>query len=71
MAGACFSCSVCAGVWAVRVWQSAPAGGLVVFAMALAAFAAGVMLGREARRFARLADEEIKWETVRAIRPRL
>lgn len=65
MAAATFSAAVCAGVWSVRAWMESAPGGMLVFAIALAGFALGIEMLRDALKNARLAANERRWERER------
>lgn len=71
LAALTFGAAICAGAWAVRAWQSHPAGGLAVGFLALTALTLAVNFMLEAARVLRLhmLEERLEWE--REVRPRL
>ena len=66
-----FSAAIAAGVWAVSAWLTSPAGGLVVFIIALTGLCLASSMMATAIQLFRMADHEYRLEMERAIRPRL
>lgn len=71
MAATIFCLSLAIGAWSAGVWITSPAGGLALMVLALAGLFSAALLGIEARRLARLARTEARWEWEREVRPRL